>query len=60
MDDYLEFEKNTKALKSIDLDSFSVEDLEEYIQQLSNEIERVKKELVKKLESQVEAKKYFK
>ena len=60
MDDYLEFEKNTKALKSIDLDSFSVEDLEEYIQQLSNEIERVKKELVKKLESQAEAKKYFK
>ena len=60
MDDYLEFEKNTKALKSIDLDSFSVEDLEEYIQQLSNEIERVKKVLVKKLESQAEAKKYFK
>tara|TARA_B100001245_G_C22591208_1_gene293373 strand:+ start:267 stop:449 length:183 start_codon:yes stop_codon:yes gene_type:complete len=60
MDDYLEFEKNTKALKSIDLDSFSVEDLEEYIQQLSNEIERVKKELDKKLESQAEAKKYFK
>ena len=60
MDDYLEFEKNTKALKSIDLDSFSVEDLEEYIQQLLNEIERVKKELVKKLESQAEAKKYFK
>ena len=60
MDDYLEFEKNTKALKSIDLDNFSVEDLEEYIQQLSNEIERVKKELDKKLESQAEAKKYFK
>ena len=60
MDDYLEFEKNTKVLKSIDLDSFSVEDLEEYIQQLSNEIERVKKELDKKLESQAEAKKYFK
>ena len=60
MDDYLEFEKNTKTLKSIDLDHFSVEDLEEYIHQLSNEIERVKKELDKKLESQAEAKKYFK
>jgi len=60
MDDYLEFEKNTQALKSIDLDNFSVEDLEEYIQQLTKEIERVKKELEKKLESQAEAKKYFK
>ena len=60
MDDYLEFEKNTQALKSIDLDNFSVEDLEEYMQQLTKEIERVKKELVKKLESQAEAKKYFK
>ena len=60
MDDYLEFEKNTQALKSIDLDNFSVEDLEEYMQQLTKEIERVKKELEKKLESQAEAKKYFK
>ena len=35
MEDYLEFDKNTKALKSIDLDSFSVEELEEYINQLT-------------------------
>ena len=60
MDDYLEFEKDTKALKSINLDDFSVEDLNEYIEQLKKEIDRVKSELEKKLKSQTEAEKYFK
>jgi len=60
MDDYLEFEKDTKVLKSITLDDFSVEDLKEYIDQLKNEIERVKIELNKKLKSHNEAEKYFK
>ena len=32
MDDYLEFEKDTKVLKLINLDDFSVEDLKEYIE----------------------------
>ena len=60
MDDYLEIEKDTKTLKSINLDDFSIEDLKEYIEQLEKEIERVKNELEKKLKSQVEAEKYFK
>ena len=60
MEDYLEFDKNTKALKSIDLDSFSVEELEEYINQLTIEIQRVNKELGKKLKLQDEANKYIK
>ena len=60
MDDNLEFEKDTKALKSIILDDFSIEDLKEYIEQLKKEIERVKNELEKKLKSQIEAEKYFK
>lgn len=60
MDDYLEFEKDTKALKSINLDEFSVEDLEEYIEQLNHEIGRVELELKKKLKSQIDAEKYFK
>ena len=41
MDDFLEFEKDTKALKSINLDDFSIEDLENYIEQLKKEINRV-------------------
>ena len=60
MEDYLEFDKNTKALKSIDLDSFSVQELEEYINQLTIEIQRVNKELGKKLKLQDEANQYFK
>ena len=55
MDDYLEIEKDTKTLKSINLDDFSIEDLKEYIEQLEKEIERVKNELEKKLKSQIEA-----
>jgi len=60
MDDYLEFEKDTKVLKLINLDDFSVEDLKEYIEQLKKEIQRVEGELEKKLKYQSDAKKYFK
>ena len=60
MDDYLEIEKDTKTLKSINLDDFSIEDLKDYIEQLKKEIERVKNELEKKQKSQIEAEKYFK
>ena len=37
MDDYLEFENDTKALKSINLDDFSIEELKKYIEQLKKE-----------------------
>ena len=60
MDDFLEFEKDSKLLKSINLDDFSIEDLEEYIKQLKREIERVKVDLEKKQKTQIEAEKYFK
>ena len=60
MDDYLEFEKDTKLLKSINLDDFSIEELREYIEQLKREIVRVKSELDKKQKTQIEAKTYFK
>ena len=48
MDDYLEIEKDTKTLKLINLDDFSIEDLKEYIEQLKKEIERVKRRIRKK------------
>ena len=60
MDDFLEFEKDTKALKSINLDDFSIEELNEYINQLKKEIERVKTDLNQKKKSHIEAGKYFK
>ena len=60
MSDFLEFEKETKAIKSINLDDFSVEDLKEYIDELAKELERVKSEMKKKLQLQSEAEKLFK
>jgi len=59
MDDFLEFEKDKKKLKFINLDDFSVEDLKEYIEQLKKEIKRVSIDLDYKIQSQVEAEKYF-
>ena len=60
MTDYLEFEQENKALKSINLDDISLEELNEYIVDLKNEIERVKAEIVKKTDSKTEAEKFFK
>ena len=60
MTDYLEFELENKALKSINLDDFSLEELNDYIVDLKNEIERVKAEIVKKSDSKTEAEKFFK
>ena len=47
-DDYIEYEKEIKTLKSINLDDLSVSDLTIYIEQLKNEINRVETEIVKK------------
>ena len=41
----LEYEKETKSLKSINLDSLSVDELRSYIEQLKNEIARITLEL---------------
>ena len=60
MTDYLEFEQENKALKSINLDDFSLEELNDYIVDLKNETERVKAEIVKKTDSKTEAEKFFK
>ena len=60
MSDFLEFDKDTKTLKSINLDDFSVEDLNEYMDELTKEISRVKKEIHKKNELKTDAEKFFK
>tara|TARA_B100000427_G_scaffold265634_1_gene230905 strand:+ start:194 stop:379 length:186 start_codon:yes stop_codon:yes gene_type:complete len=58
-DDYLEYEKETKSLKSINLDSLSVDELRSYIEQLKNEIARVTLEIDKKKKQIDEASKIF-
>ena len=42
MTNFIEFDENTKAIKTIYLEDFSVEDLEEYILNLVNEQEIAK------------------
>ena len=60
MSNFIEFDEHTKALKSINLDDFSIEDLEEYILTLSQETERAKEEIKKRLKTKEQAQKFFK
>ena len=60
MSNFIEFDENTKAIKSINLEDFSVEDLEEYILDLVNEQKRAEEEIKKRLETKEEAQKFFK
>jgi hypothetical protein len=59
MDDFLEFEKNRKSIKSLNLDDFSIEDLSKYISELKIRIKRVVRETEKKMKIIDQAKKIF-
>ena len=60
MNSFMEFDEEKKTLKSINLDDFSIENLEEYIQTLSVEIKRSQEEIKKRLKTKEEAEKFFK
>tara|TARA_X000000368_G_C22910028_1_gene658172 strand:+ start:301 stop:483 length:183 start_codon:yes stop_codon:yes gene_type:complete len=60
MNNFIEFDEDTKAIKSINLDDFSIEDLEEYIFQLNLEVKRAKEEITKRLKTKADALKFFK
>ena len=60
MSNFLEVDEEKKTIKSINLDDFSVEDLEEYTVSLKDEIQRVKNEIDKKNNLKEEARKFFK
>jgi len=60
MSSFLEFEEHKKTIKSINLDDFSIEDLEEYIDSLMLEVKKAEEEIKKKLKTKDEAQKYFK
>ena len=51
MSNFIEFDEEKKVIKSINLDDFSVEDLKEYISNLSYEIKRAEEEIEKKSQS---------
>ena len=47
MSSFIEYDENTKVLKYINLDDFSIEDLEEYIEKISGiKNDKVKNSLI--------------
>ena len=60
MDDFLEFDEKKKTINSLNLDDFSIEDLDRYILELNKEILRVKEEINKKNKLKKEAQNFFK
>ena len=59
MNEFLEYDENKKTIKTLNLDDFSVEDLNKYSIELKDEIARVKREVEKKSQLLDEAQKFF-
>ena len=59
MDDFFEVDEKKKTVKSINLDDFSIEDLEKYKTELNKEILRVNLEIEKKGKLKDTAEEYF-
>ena len=60
MNEFLEYDEHIKSIKSLNLDDFSIEDLDKYISELNDEIERINTERVKKKKLIREAENIFK
>ena len=60
MTDFFEVDEKQKTNKILNLDDFSVEDLQNYISELQTEIQRVQNEIEKKENLKLKAEKYFK
>ena len=60
MTDFFEVDEKQKTVKILNLDDFSVEDLQNYISELRTEILRVQDEIKKKENLKLNAEKFFK
>ena len=60
MNEFLEYEESKKSIKSLNLDDFSVEDLNKYTLELKDEIYRVNMERIKKKKLISDAENIFK
>ena len=60
MTDFFEVDEKTKTIRALNLEDFSIEDLNKYIQELKEEIDRVKLEREKKNNFKKNAEKIFK
>ena len=60
MNEFLEYEESKKSIKSLNLDDFSIEDLDKYTSELKDEIDRVNLEKITKKKLISEAENIFK
>ncbi len=60
MNEFLEYDESKKTIKSLNLDDFSIEDLDKYTLELKHEIERAGMEKIKKKKLISEAENIFK
>ena len=60
MNEFLEYEESKKSIKSLNLDDFSIGDLDKYTSELKDEVDRVNMEKIKKKKLISEAEKIFK
>ena len=60
MTDFFEVDEKQKTVKILNLDDFSVEDLQNYISELQTETLRVQDEIKKKENLKLNAEKFFK
>ena len=60
MIDFFEVDEKQKTVKILNLDDFSVEDLQNYVSELKNEMLRVQEEIKKKENLKLNAEKFFK
>ena len=60
MTDFFEVDEKQKTVKILNLDDFSVEDLQNYISELQTEMLRVQDEIKKKENFKLNAEKFFK
>ena len=60
MTDFFEVDEKQKTVKILNLDDFSVDDLQNYISELQTEILRVQDEIKKKENLKLNAEKFFK
>ena len=60
MTDFFEIDEKQKTVKILNLDDFSIEDLNRYVSELQTEIIRVKDEINKKKNLKLNAEKFFK
>ena len=60
MTDFFEVDEKEKTVKILNLDDFSIENLQNYISELQTEILRVQDEIKKKENLKLNAEKFFK